>query len=203
MAIGGCVLPACCCQPAVAGGIIYADLSVELNTHLDPQALFTQSSVSDATATSFPLSKNIGGGDTAAFSVWCVYLQLKWEVGLPPSPVEFSSLRHSHKFSHSWSLGVCPCSRPLQPGLACLFPVPRRIPLPSSLVHRVLHLFAMCTFIVLIAYYSVSLFSPGGGWSVQGAYADLAQGCLWKYHTPFSSPCGPRLPSHLGASDWR
>jgi hypothetical protein len=37
-------LPACCCQPAVAGGIIYADLRGELNTDLAPQALFTQSS---------------------------------------------------------------------------------------------------------------------------------------------------------------
>jgi hypothetical protein len=34
-------LPAHCCQPAVAGGVIYADLRSELNTHLGPQALFT------------------------------------------------------------------------------------------------------------------------------------------------------------------
>jgi hypothetical protein len=37
-------LPAHCCQPAVAGGIIYADLWGELSTHLAPQALFAQSS---------------------------------------------------------------------------------------------------------------------------------------------------------------
>jgi hypothetical protein len=37
-------LPACCCQPAVAGGVVYADLRGELNTPLTPQALFTQSS---------------------------------------------------------------------------------------------------------------------------------------------------------------
>jgi hypothetical protein len=36
-------------------------------------------------------------------------------------------------------------------------------------------------FIALIAYYSVSLFSPGGGPSVQG-YGALALGCLWEYH---------------------
>jgi hypothetical protein len=36
-------LPAHCCQPAVAGGIIYADLWGELSTHLALQALFTQS----------------------------------------------------------------------------------------------------------------------------------------------------------------
>jgi hypothetical protein len=33
--------PAHCCQPAVAGGFIYADLRSEFNTHLAPQALFT------------------------------------------------------------------------------------------------------------------------------------------------------------------
>jgi hypothetical protein len=37
-------------------------------------------------------------------------------VGLPPSPVEFSSLRHSHKVFCSWLLGTRPCSS--QP---CLF----------------------------------------------------------------------------------
>jgi hypothetical protein len=42
--ICSCGLPACCCQPAVAGGIIYADLWVELSTHLALQALFIQSS---------------------------------------------------------------------------------------------------------------------------------------------------------------
>jgi hypothetical protein len=33
-------------------------------------------------------------------------------VGLPSSPVEFSSLRHSHKLSRSFLLGACP---PLPP----------------------------------------------------------------------------------------
>jgi hypothetical protein len=39
-----------------------------------------------------------------------VCLQLMWEVGLPSSPVEFSSLHHSHKLSRSWLLGTRPCS---------------------------------------------------------------------------------------------
>jgi hypothetical protein len=45
MAILGCGLPAHCCQPAVAGVVINADLWGELSTHLAPQALFTQSSL--------------------------------------------------------------------------------------------------------------------------------------------------------------
>jgi hypothetical protein len=75
-----------------------------------------------ATATSFPLSKHTGGGDTApAFSGQHVYLQFTWEVGLPPSPVEFSSHCHFYKLSGSWLLGVCCHSCLLQ--LAYLFTV--------------------------------------------------------------------------------
>jgi hypothetical protein len=74
-----------------------------------------------ASATIFPLSKHTGEGDTApAFSGLHVCLQFAWEVGLPSSPVEFSSLRHSHKLSRSWLVGMHPrfrwsLSRP--PGL--------------------------------------------------------------------------------------
>jgi hypothetical protein len=61
-----------------------------------------------ATATGFPLSKHTGGGDTApTFSGRRVYLQFMWEVGLPPSPVEFSSYRHFYNLYRSWLLGVC------------------------------------------------------------------------------------------------
>jgi hypothetical protein len=56
-------------------------------------------------------------------------------VGLPFSPVEFSSIRHSHKLSHSWLLGVHPAPTGASPAcLACLFTVSGRIPLPQSLV---------------------------------------------------------------------
>jgi hypothetical protein len=44
MAIWGCGSPAHCCQPVVAGGVTYAALWSELNTHPAPQVLFTQSS---------------------------------------------------------------------------------------------------------------------------------------------------------------
>jgi hypothetical protein len=55
-----------------------------------------------------------GKGDTApALSGLCVYLQFMWKVGLPPSPVEFSSHRHFHKLSCSCLLGgaAAPASR--------------------------------------------------------------------------------------------
>jgi hypothetical protein len=63
---------------------------------------------------------------------------------------------------------------------------------PPSLLH---------VFIVLIAYYSVSLFFPGWGLVCPGGYADLVQGCLWEYCAPLSSPCGLRLPKPSG--HWR
>jgi hypothetical protein len=47
-----------------------------------------------------------GKGDTApALSGLRVYLQFMWEVGLPPSPVKFSSHCHFHKLSCSCLLG--------------------------------------------------------------------------------------------------
>jgi hypothetical protein len=99
-------LPACCCQPAVAGGVVYADLWGELSTHLAPQALFVQSSpVWEPLLQAFPFPST-GKGDTApTLSGLCVYLHFMWEVGLPPSPVKFSSHCHLHKLSCSCLLG--------------------------------------------------------------------------------------------------
>jgi hypothetical protein len=55
-----------------------------------------------ASAISFPLSKHAGEGDTApTYSGLRVYLQFMWEVGLPPSPVQFSSHCHFYKLSFS------------------------------------------------------------------------------------------------------
>jgi hypothetical protein len=246
MAICGYGLPAYCCQPAVAGGIIYADLWGELSTHVALHALFTQSSVRDATARSFPLSKHTGGGDTApTFSGLCVYsshgkwvfppllwhfpptaaftsfpapdcwacaaapaswhvcLQLTWEVGHPSSPVEFSL---PPPLSYAFPLLVAGRAPLLQPSPArpSLFiygsgrdSSPRLFGTqgtPPSL---------LCVFIVLIAYYSLSLFSPVGGQSVQKAML------IWPrvvcgstvHHLAHLVVCV--FPSCLGTGDWR
>jgi hypothetical protein len=58
-------------------------------------------------------------------------------------------------------------------------------------------LFAMCLYCSYCLLLSFS-FLPGWGSVCPGGYADLAQGCLWKYRVPLSSPCGPCLPKPSG-----
>jgi hypothetical protein len=122
--------------------------------------------------TSFPLSKHTGGGGaTPIFSGQLVYLQFTWGVSLPPSPVEFSSLRHFYKLSYSWLLGGCHHS--------CLLPSPANVFIyssmrdcsPQSSVLRVPHPLCYMSFVVVVVY-SVCflfLFSLHGSQSVQGA----------------------------------
>jgi hypothetical protein len=73
--ICGCGLPARCCQPAVAGGIIYADLRGELNTHLALQALFTQSPpVHEPLLQAFPFPSTLGEVTLHPLSQACVFV---------------------------------------------------------------------------------------------------------------------------------
>jgi hypothetical protein len=158
--------------------------------------------VHDATVTSFPLSKHTGGGDTApTFSGLHVCLQLTWKVGLPPlSCGVFLPL----PLSQAFQLLVAGRAPLLLPSLTrpSLFIYSSRKDSPppffgAQCTPPSLH----CVFIVLIAYYSVSLFSPGGGRSVQGAIL------IWPrvvcgsttYHLAHLVCV---FPSHLGAGDW-
>jgi hypothetical protein len=122
-----------------------------------------------ATATSFPLSKHTGGGDTVpAFSGWHVCLQLMWEVGLPPSPVKFSSHCLFYKLSHSWLLGVCRHSCLLQP--ASLFTILCGVSPPHLLALRApCPLCYMSFLLLLLITQFFFLFSLSGGQSVPGA----------------------------------
>jgi hypothetical protein len=60
---------------------------------------------------------------------------------------------------------------------------------PPSLLH---------VLFVVVAYFSVFSFFPVWGSVCLGGYADLAQGCLWEFHVPLSSPCGLCLPQQSG-----
>jgi hypothetical protein len=114
-----------------------------------------------------------------------------WELGLPLSPVEFSSHCRFYKLSRPWLL-VSAAAPAFSSRLVVRdFPSPHFSTqcAPPSLLH---------VFIVLIAYYSVSLFFPGWVLVCPGGYAALVQGCLWEYCVLLSSPCGPCLPKPSG-----
>jgi hypothetical protein len=68
-------LPAHCCQPAVAGGFLYADLRGELSIHLAPQALFTQSSpVWEPLLQAFSFPSTLGEVTLHPLSQACVFI---------------------------------------------------------------------------------------------------------------------------------
>jgi hypothetical protein len=72
--ICSCGLPARCCQPAVAGGVIYVDLRSELNTLLAPQALFTQSPVQEPLLQAFPFPSALGVVTLHLLSQACMFI---------------------------------------------------------------------------------------------------------------------------------
>jgi hypothetical protein len=227
--ICGCGLPACCCQPAVAGDVVYADLKGELSTHLAPQSLFTQSSPVLGEVTLHPLSQACvcvysshgkwvfppllwSFPPTTTFTsfptpdYWAVLLLLPAAVFVYSSRGKwvFPSLLWSFPLSatltsfpapHCWAL---PCSHRSLSGPPGLF-------VYSSGKDSLSPIFsAQCAppsfprvFIVLIAYYSVSLFSSGGGRSVQKAMLLWPRLVCGSTVVPLSSPC-PRLPKLSG-----
>jgi hypothetical protein len=146
------------------------------------------------TITSFPLSKHTA----PAFSGLHVYLQLTWEVGLPPCPVEFSSHRWFYKLSRSWLLGVCCCSCLLQ--LACYegFPLP-----PSSALRAPCPLCYVSFLLLLLIIQLCFLFSLGGGQSFQEAMLIWPRVVYWSttYRLVHLVVCV--FPSHLDAGIWR
>jgi hypothetical protein len=90
---------------------------------------------------------------------------------------------------------------PLQPVLACLFTVLGKIPLPCSSVLCAPQLLCNMSllFLLLITQF---LFFPQVEVSLSRGYAILAQGCLWEYCIPLSSPCRI-FRSCLGTGDWQ
>jgi hypothetical protein len=72
--ICSCGFPAHCCQLAVAGCIIYAHLWGELSTHLDLQALFTESSVREPLLHAFPFPSTLGRVTMHPLSQACMFI---------------------------------------------------------------------------------------------------------------------------------
>jgi hypothetical protein len=157
-------LPACCCQPVVAGGIIYADLWGKLNTHLALQALFTQSSpVHEPLLQAFPFPSTLGEVTLHLLFLACVFIYSshgKWVFpsflwSFPPStPLT------SFPTPGCWAHAPTPTgASPARPSLFIYNSRNNSPPLlfgaqgtPPSL---------QCVFIVLIAYYSGFFFPRG------------------------------------------
>jgi hypothetical protein len=121
-----------------------------------------------ASATSFPLSKHTGGGDTApTFSASCLFTA---HVGSGPSPFSCGVFLLP-PLSQAFPLVVAGRSHPLWPGPACLFTVPGRIPLPPSSSSGRPILFATCLYCSYCLLLSFSFF-PGWGLVCPGGYAE-------------------------------
>jgi hypothetical protein len=204
MAIWGCGSCACCCLPAVAGGVIYADLWGELSTHLALQALFTQSSpVREPVLQAFPFPSTLGEVTLHPFSQADVFIYSScWKWVLPPSCGVFLPLPLSQGFPLlvAWHETQLPPSLAM-PGLF-IYSSGRNSPpplfgaqgTPPSLLF---------VFIVLIAYYSVSLFSLGGGRSVWGAMLFWPRAVCGSNMYQLAHLVVRIFPSHLDVGIWQ
>jgi hypothetical protein len=159
--ICSCGLSARCCQPAVAGGIIYADLWGELNTHLALQALFTQSSpVHKPLLQAFPFPSTLGEMTLHPLSQACVFVYSscgKWV---------FSPLLWSFPPSAtltSFPDPGCWVHAPAPAGPACLFTVPGRIPFPQSSALSAPHPLSHMSLLFLLLITQFLFFPPVDG----------------------------------------
>jgi hypothetical protein len=120
-------------------------------------------------------------------------------VGVPLLLCSFPPTATFTSFPAPWLLGGCCHSCLLQP--ACLFTVLWGIASPPPLALRAPLPLCYVSFLLLLFIIQFGFFSFFPGWvSVcPGGYADLAQGCLWEYHVPLSSPGGLHLPKWSGS----
>jgi hypothetical protein len=127
-----------------------------------------------------------------------------WEVGLPSSSVEFSSLHHSDKLSHSWMLGACPRSRQSLSGQAWLVYLQSWEGCPSPNLQRSVRptLFPTCLYCSYCLLVSFSFFpqvevilSRGLCCSGPGLSVGVTRYCKAHLVCVF--------PSRLGTGDWR
>jgi hypothetical protein len=198
MAIWGCGSLAHCCQPAVAGGFIYADLRSELNTHLAPQAFFTQSSpVHEPLLLVFPFPSTLGEVTLHLLSQASVFIYNshgKWV--FPPLLWSFTPaiIFTSFPAPSCWACAAAPAFS------SSLFTVLWGVAPPPPLSLRVPHLLSYMSFVV-IPYYS-GFFPLSGGQFVQGAML------IWPRVVCGSTTCGLAhlvvciFPSGLGAGVW-
>jgi hypothetical protein len=103
-------------------------------------------------------------------------------VGLHSSPVEFSSLHHSHQLSCFWLLGAPLLPPvPLLPTWLVYLQSRERFPSPNLQRSECPSLFPACLYCSYCLLLSFSFF-PQWETVCLGGYAARAQACLWEYH---------------------
>jgi hypothetical protein len=115
----------------------------------------------------FPFPSTLGEVTLHLLSQAGMFIYISHGKWVFPPLLEFSSHHQFYKLSCSWLLGVCHCSCVLQ--RACLFTVLGGISLPPVFGAQGTPPSLLHVFFVVIAYYSVSVFSLCGGWSFQVA----------------------------------
>jgi hypothetical protein len=204
MTICDCGLPARCCQPAVAGGVMYVDLRDELNTHLALKTLFSQSSpVCELLPQTFPFPSTLGEVTLHPLSQACVFIYSshgKWV--FPPLLWSFppSSTLTSFPAPGCWAHATAPTLS----GQAHLVYLQFCEGFPSPpLALRVPHPLCYVSLLFLLLIIQFLFFFPGWGSAVQGAML------IWP-----KVVCGSTMyhlahlvvrvfPSHLGMGIWR
>jgi hypothetical protein len=149
-----------------------------------------------ASATSFPLSKHTGGGDTAPiFSGLRVYLQFTWEVLFPPPLWSFQPTTAFTTFPTPgyWACAAAPAFSSW---------LVRDFPSPTLWCTGHPTLFATCLCFCYCLLFSFSFF-PGCGSVCPGGYADLAQGCFVSTAYRLAHLVVCVFPSRLGVGNWR
>jgi hypothetical protein len=203
--ICGCGLPASCCQPAVAGGVIYADLRSELSTHLALQASFTQSSPGhEPLLKAFPFPSTLGEVTRHPLSQACVFIYSsrgKWV--FPPLLWSFppSTTLTSFPAPGCWARAPAPTgASPARPSLFIYssgkdsLPPSSMLRAPHPLCYVSLLLLLLITQFLFFSWVKVSLSRglccSGPGLSVGvPRYREAHLVCIF--------------PSHLGTCDWQ
>jgi hypothetical protein len=202
MAICGCGLPPHCCQPAVAGGVIYADSGVSLALTWPRRLCLLRVLLCVSCCYKLSPFKHTGLSSTLrpaclfTAHVGCGSSLLSCGVFFPPLLWSFppSATLTSFPAPGRWARASAPAGASLaRPGLFIYSSGKDSVLLQHS--GRPI-LFAKCLYCSYCLLLSFSFF-PGWGLVCPQGYADLAQACLWKYHVPLSSPC-PCLPKPSG-----
>jgi hypothetical protein len=178
-------LPAYCCQSAVAGGVIYADLRGELSTHLALQALFTQSSpVHGPLLQAFPFRSTLGKVTLLLLSQACMFIYSS--LGSGSSPLSCGVFLPP-PLSQAFLLLVAGYTPPLlpealRPSQLVYLQSQEGFPSPSLRCSVCPTLFPMCLYCCYCLLLSFSFF-PRWRSVCPGGYAALAQACLWEYRS--------------------